>query len=567
MRATLCILLLVVLGAAAQPQSFRYRSTGGMILDDIDLWMSSALGMGLMPDRLLEVEGSRIYTGMSNLMDGQDTALDEDSSDEGGFLIGGSTDLLAPNAALGGYGEFYDHRSFEKLEIPGPTGDPLVSGEGMVEGTWSEYTDTNGDGAYDTRHTVYRAEEGWTDSTITGFTLAGAWTPDNATQIGLGLGFFKSAVEERPSELNYSQTVSDSNLVEGLQTFALAEESQGAENRDGSGMGGALSGSFNLADDLTGGAMFTFISHSVSLETDLSATGSWDSLPSEPEVYDQMTASRSWSYAADASGATFGGGLELRWMPDSIWRLDVVGGYRTMSIDGTSDDYGLDYDTLYQESFGSLVETTQITGLSQGTVEITDEESRARAGVRISASPTERLDLALGGFFSMTTTTDEQLIATSNQSVESYDDGDQEIADPDDYTSTTTWSSTERQRTTLETTGIHLPSGVEFQVLPRVRARLGASPGFIWETEKVSNTLLSASPMQTQVVYGDGSEQEFTEDPWITSDGTLATTEDSRTEIPFHYGLGFQAAENLTVDLMGISDTVDRWRVSATLLF
>ncbi len=567
MRISLCVLLVAALGAVAQPQSFRYRSTGGLILDDLDLWMSSVLGMGIMPDRLLEVEGSRVYTGLSNLLDGEDTALDEDSTGETGFLIGGSTDLVSPSAAMGGYGEFYDQRIFETIEIPGPGPDPLVTGDGVAEGTWSEYADTDGDGAYDSRHTVYRREEGWTDSTRTGFTLAGGWTPDGETQVGLGLGYFSDKVVDTPSQLNYSQQVSDSNLVEGMETFTLSEDSEGSETIEGGGFGGALSGSFRMAEDITGGAMFTFITHSASLESSMSASGSWDSLPAEPDVYDQLTASQSWNYGADLSGNTFGGGAEIRWDLDEIWKMDLVGGYRTMSLDGTSDDYSMSTDSLYQESFGSLLRTTQIDGNSTGSVEVDNSETTARGGVRLSASPTDRLDLALGGFFSSHTSSDENIVSSSTEIVETYDDGDQEADDPDDYTATSTMSTTEMQKTTLESTGIHFPAGLEFAVLPRLRARLGASPGFVWETETESSSLLSASPVSTHIVYGDGTEQEFTEDPWITSDGTLVTTEDSRTEIPFHYGLGFRAAENLTVDLMGISDRVNQWRVSATLLF
>ena len=567
MRLTLCVILVASLVAVAQPQSFRHRSTEGLILDDLDLWAGSVLGMGLMPDRLLEVEGSRVYTGLSNLSDGEDTALDDDSTGEAGFLIGGSTDLLAEDMALGGYGEFYDRRMLESIEIPGPGEEPLVRGDGKAEGTWSEYADTDGDGAYDTRHTVYRSEEGWTDSTTTGFTMAGGWTPDGETQIGLGVGYFSDKVEDTPSSLNYAHSATDSNLVDGIETYTMNEQSTGGEVRDGGGFGGALSGSFIMADDITGGAMFTFISHSVSLENTLSATGSWDSLPSEAGVYDQMTASSSWSYGADLSGSTFGGGAEVRWDLDDVWKLDLVGGYMTMSLDGSSDDYSTSTDSLYQESVGSLLQTTTVNGSSTGSVELTDSETSARGGVRVSAAPTDRLDLALGAFFNSHTTSDENVISSSTQSVLTYDDGDQEASDPDDYTATSSWSSSQMEKTTLETKGIHFPAGLEFQVLPRVRARLGASPGFVWETETASTSLLSASPMTTHIVYGDGTEQEFTEDPWTTSDGTLVTTEDSRTEIPFNYGVGFRAAENLTVDLMGISDQMSEWRVSATLLF
>ena len=62
-KLTAAVLVLTAL-AAAQTQTFRSMSTEGMILDDLDTWRSGILGLQALPDRLLKVEGIRIYSGL-----------------------------------------------------------------------------------------------------------------------------------------------------------------------------------------------------------------------------------------------------------------------------------------------------------------------------------------------------------------------------------------------------------------------------------------------------------------------------------------------------------------------
>ncbi|MBD3369798.1 hypothetical protein GF402_05475 [Candidatus Fermentibacteria bacterium] len=563
---TLTAFLLILAGLSlAQPESFRSMSTGGMILDDIDMWMRSVLGLVPMPDRLLEVEGHRVYTGLANLSNGDDTALDEDSTGEGGFLVGGSADLGAA-AALGGFGDFFDHRIFEEISIPGPGG-TLVSGEGEVEGSWSEYVDEDGDGVYDTRHTEYQHVRGWSDSTSKEFNLLGGWAPNEGVNLGLGVGYFTNETEAIPSDLNVKETVSDSNLVSGIPTYLMSSESEGSESRSGNGIGVALSGRGGLSPDMTGGAVFMFVTHSVDQSTTTSASGSEDDLPSQPDVFDDLTWQSSSDYTIDMGGNTFGGGAELSYDVSPDWTLDVVGGYLTTSIDGSSDDYGVSADSTYRLTQGSLTEVTDIVHDGPGSLDAEYKESSFRAGLRLSSSPVERLTVAMGAFFESEDNSNTQLAYTSNTIVETFDDGDSEFADPDDYTATTTWSQTEELKTTTELQSIRLPVGLEFGVLPRVAARLGARPGFVWETETETESLISASPMRTHTVYGDGSESESSQSPWETYDGTAVTTEDSRTEIPLYYGIGIAPSDFLQIDLMGVSEDPTEWRVSATLKF
>ncbi len=100
-----------------------------------------------------------------------------------------------------------------------------------------------------------------------------------------------------------------------------------------------------------------------------------------------------------------------------------------------------------------------------------------------------------------------------------------------------------------------------------MHARLGASPGFVWESETETTSLIEASPIVNHIVYGDGTEQQFVESPFETIDGTLVETDDNYTEIPYSYGVGYTPNDYIQIDLMGLGDSLNQWRLSATLSF
>ncbi|MBD3277950.1 MAG: hypothetical protein GF388_06605, partial [Candidatus Aegiribacteria sp.] len=118
------ILLLMVISCTilAQPETFRSMSTSGLILDDLDWWHSGMLHMQPVPDRLVDVRGVRVYSGLSNLATGTDLIFDESDTTRGGFLLGGS---YSPEMAVFGVGlltEFMDDRFYEEISLSGPGG-------------------------------------------------------------------------------------------------------------------------------------------------------------------------------------------------------------------------------------------------------------------------------------------------------------------------------------------------------------------------------------------------------------------------------------------------------------
>lgn len=564
----LAFLAIVVTGITfAQPQSFRSMSTGGMILDDLDLWFSGMLFTQPVPDRLLDLYGIRIYTGLSNLSTGTDMIFEETDSTKGGFLLGGSWSPIGKSYGLGILTEFMNDRILEDLSLPGPGGMTFVSGQGEVEGTWSEFNDSDGDGTLDTRHTVYRKETGRSDSTSTSAGVYGAWAPNESLKLGLGVSTIQTESEINSGDLNYSTTVSDSNIVDGIETYFMDIDASGTEKDTMNGMRISASGRGPMTDKLEIGGMFQFSSLSSDISSEIEETGIEDFLPDESDIHDILVWSISEDYTISTSGNRFGGGLDMGFQIDEDWKLEFAGAYYTMSLDGTSGDFSNISDSTYTVTIGPFIETTNVSLTGSGDVSKDISDNVITAGLKISANPAKALIISIGTLFSIHDNENTMQYASSNTEIETYSDGDGELADPDDYVSTSTWSQTEETKTTSSTTRISIPVGLEFGVLPKVSVRLGASPGFVWENDVETTDLIAASPMTTHTVYGDGTERTVVEDPWYTTDGIRIESDDSYTEIPFTYGVGYSPSGFVQIDLMGLGSSLDQWRLSATLSF
>ena len=562
-------LLVIVISAVtfAQPQTFRSMSTSGLILDDLDRWFSGMLFTQPVPDRLLEVEGIRVYTGLANLSTGTDLVFDETSDTRGSFLLGGSYVPLEASFGLGILTEFMNERFFDEITLFGAGSLPYISGEGTVEGTWSEYIDTNGDGTLDSRHTVHETAEARTDSSQTSAGVYGAYEVNETLGVGLGVSYSTFSTEVLDEDDNRTIAIADSNLVTGAETYTLDSSGDGLAKDDRSSIEVALSATSAVTEMMDIGGMFLFasLSSDISYETDLSGTE--DYLPGQSGVYDIATWSGSENYSVSPGGSRFGGGLNMDLRLDENWTLQTSGGYYTASLSGSSDQYSIRMDSSYFVSIASLIDSTIIDMNGSGGTDIDITDDLFAFGAKLTLDPSQRFTISMGMGFSMHDIGNTVHNRSSNTLVETYSDGDDVFADPDDYVSTTTWSQTDETITTESITRIAIPVGLEFEVLPKVFARLGASPGFVWESETETTSLIEASPLVTHIVYGDGTEQQFVESPFETINGTLVETDDNYTEIPYSYGVGYTPNDYIQIDLMGLGDSLNQWRLSATLSF
>ncbi|NOQ23073.1 MAG: hypothetical protein GQ565_10565 [Candidatus Aegiribacteria sp.] len=562
-------LLVMVISAItfAQPQTFRSMSTSGLILDDLDRWFSGMLFTQPVPDRLLEVEGIRVYTGLSNLSAGTDLIFDETADTRGSFLLGGSYVPLESSFGLGILTEFMNERFFEDISLNGPGGTPYITGQGIVEGTWSEFVDTNADGTLDSRHTVHESAEARTDSSMTSGGLYGAFEMNETLSVGLGVSYTTISTEGLDEDDNRSIAIADSNLVTGVETYTLNSIGTGLLKNDVTALGISLSGTIAVTDvmDIAGMFLFTSISSDMAFEAELSGTE--DFLPGQSGVYDYVTWSESENYSVSPGGSRFGGGLNMTYRLDENWNLEGSGGYYTTSLSGSSDQFSISMDSSDIVSIGALIDSTIIDMNGSGNTDIDISDDLLAIGAKLTLDPSEGFIISIGTGYFMYDLSNTVQNESSNTLIETYSDGDAQFADPDDYVSTTTWSQTDETITTEHITRISIPVGLEFEVLPKVQARLGATPSFVWEKKTETTSLIEASPLVSHIVYGDGSEAQFIESPFETVDGTLIETDDNYTEIPYSYGVGYTPNDYIQIDLMGLGNSLNKWRLSATLSF
>lgn len=567
MRMLIPAVLAAAMAATAQPVSFRAMSTGNMLLDDIDVWASGMLFTQPVPDRLMEVEGVRVYTGLANLATGEDMIFGEADSVRGGFLVGGSWTPVGSSFGVGLLGGLDDDRDLESLSIMGPGDSLLVSGSGEVEGAYSEFTDTNGDGVLDTRRTAHLRESGWRDTTETQVGAFGAYAPSETMRFGLGLTLYRLSTEHRDSDMNFGQSFSDSNLTTGEPTLQEDLTAEGSDKEERNGISIFLSGGGDVSETFELRGMFTFSPVSSEMTHYLSESGTRDLLPGDEDAFDISSWNRSVSYTVSPSGNRFGGGAHAAIELEEGWDLELGASFYSLSLSGSSSDYTMNMDSTYLLTVGSLVDSTVVDGGSTGNTDLDVSESMTAALAKLVASPIQRFKVSIGLGMWMSDHTGTMVFSNDMTSVVTHSDGDDEMNDPDDYVSTTTWSQSEQGKTTESTTRVALPVGVEFEILPYLFGRLGASPALVWEETVETMTLLSATPMVTTTVYGDGTEDQSVQDPWTTYDGTRTATDESYTEIPLSYGVGFIPNKHLKIDLMGLGSDFSEWRLSATLAF
>lgn len=143
-------------------------------------------------------------------------------------------------------------------------------------------------------------------------------------------------------------------------------------------------------------------------------------------------------------------------------------------------------------------------------------------------------------------------LAVTRHRVETFNDGDAQVSDPDDYTQTTTYGYGDvRTKLTADADRIRLPAGFTWDVTPKWQFRAGAvhtieNLSILAETEEMGPNTES---VLTQ--YGDNTSTTVnnTVNPQTVGsevDGAPSNSLTSGTD--FMYGIGFHPIKNLTVD-------------------
>lgn len=555
--------VVVSLGAYTNT-SFRNASTARLLGDDYDLWM----GPFPMPDpaRLCLIDGARLYTNLSNLVDKNEEQFSGSTNNY--FLIGGSTQPLFGIGHMGVVMDRFNDKEAWDTGLFDRFGNPLY-GHGNV--VYDSLFDDDNNGSYDRRTEVEETRETWIDEGNKDLVfalgrdmngaLAGVFyrmNVMNSEELGLDGGM----------PINYTLDSTDINLISGDTTYTESRTGAGSTTND---MTEHLFGASYwkyLAEANAFGLHFGYGTFSGELNDVVEETENWDGSPDDNSITDTYSMTDASTENVPYDGNRMIGWLSYihQWNEITKLRFDAI--YDNSSFEIKS---GAIREDTYSDNRVAADNHTSSTNGSE-TTDITGDGSSQDITVKgkVIYNLTDNVNFAFCVAFMSDKMDSMRNEATDASSVFTYDDGDNEPNDPDDYTSTTTYSATVETKTTEGTNTIAFPVCVEFNVAKPLVFRMGAIHS-ISLTERTTNVrLIDASPGLVHTVYGDGTvDDQFIENQALQEIGSSEDVTESSSNTSYTYGLGYTVSKNLQIDLMGFSDLTElsNWKVSATMKF
>ncbi len=547
MKYALTLALLFALSFGMVTQSFRAQSTAGLWADDYDLLFD--------PARITEIQGSRLWTNLSNFMTSYEDVFDNGSVPF--ILIGGTSKLGNIYPAL-----MYDRSNFKNAL---PTGLDDVNGDeiyGDADVTTIDWIDSDGNGTYDQRIVTERTASAYYYDVENDMFVAVAKVFGNKR---IGLGFMHNEYKNTSTDPdnNFTFDTTDYDMVSGLTTF---------EAHAGFGGDNIYSGSSN---EITFSAWLDKEQTRFGLQADfaLLKMKGYGLILGDTAVHTDPADTTVFHTAVNVLDSTD--------IPQSGMDINVLlkchhnynenaQGRFYLGIGMASWDYGDGAMSYYRngrlDAFTTFLwDTTNVwtrhTG-SYGSKEIS-------LGTRQLFTVSERLKFGIGLFFSTGSWSDSTVAMDTTLAVEIYDDNDGISFDPDDYVQTSWSSESWMTRRTGATHELSIPVGLEFTLANPVVFRLGAEHTYTIDDYTVVEQQIAYEPMRVRTVDGTGAVTEIMIDPGPAPIGSDETVYEKTPMTNYYYGIGWKATDNLQIDLMGFAKLTDltNWKLSATLKF
>lgn len=550
---------------ALETSSFRNRSTAGLLDDDLDKWTSTASGLFRDPAGLTGLEGYRIYTNLSNLVSHDEQFLDENQKSNY-FLLGSSV----PLNNLGHIGVMVNLHSIQQPLDTGmeySDGEPIL-GEG--ESSESEFYDLDYNGSYDEKETLEKTVKSFEKSQNINALLS--WGKNFSTfKLGFYYEYYLDEMQTRPftDPLNtlgntFSLEHSTVNLFNDQVTSKSQMSGSGSvlSRIDAHSLGFSFWKNTTQYDFGLFGALHYY---SVSDRSIAQQSLLIDTSPGSEEI-DVERGYQKFNALFPYSGIGFDLGVAAtkNWSENLL--TDVNLGYKHRSED-LSDNAGISYQLLEktETTLGDNLRTSEINNQDNSdlsgpfTDHLIDFYSRSIARLN------DRVIFAMGFGIGLYKSDQKTSVESKSENQESYNDGDQQPEDHDDYTKTTSTSQNYRWDSSMAFLECRLPVGVEFHVTDKLVFRLGAEYQYSDIGFTNSRNTLHASPLFQSTEYGDGLVNDHLMKDSFYLDNGLREYNDARmSRTQYFYSAGYEISENLQIDLMGFSQltNLDAWLLS-----
>lgn len=545
MRYALIIAIMLSLSSGLVYESFRYQSTAGLFEDDYDLLFD--------PARICEIEGSRVWTSLSNFVTGNENLFSNGSVPY--ILVGGATN----------FGKFYpgfvyDH-SVDRVALQTGLNDPYgnpIYGDGKLQ--IIDWNDTDNNGTYDQKIIQTETRSAYEQIKDNNMFLGFGYKLDN---LRLGLGYLrvcnKNIFTDPLNNFTYEYTREDFDTLTLINRarFSGDENYDYGENdllfsawRDmdklhiGLLAGFGLIGYGNKANIIGDSAIYTRPADTTTFYTHANILDSLNQKESGNIITLNLRAF--YNYNENAQGRFYLG-------------------FFTQSLNFGDDAVGYYYKTRENIMTTFTWDTTNTITYYDGSSNIKGIQLGTKQLFKVS----DRLKFGFGVILETSSLFDSTLAKDTTVSRTVYDDNDGITFDPDDYV-TTIWSSeTWMTKITGKSIGIAIPVGVEFNLFPQFAMRLGAQHTYTIDDYTTVTELVQYEPQRTRTVDGTGVVTEDLIDPNPAPIGSDETQKMNTPQTDYYYGIGWKVTDNLQIDIMGFSELtkLDNWRISATLKF
>lgn len=547
MKYAITIALMLSLSFGLITESFRYQSTARLWEDDYDLLFD--------PARIPEIEGSRLWTSLSNFVTGSEELFSNGSVPY--FLIGGTKN----------FGKYYPGVVFDMSSdkdalytgLDDPDGNPIY-GEGQVnEVNWGN-PDTLGN--YQNKTVETQIVQAFDASSNKDFYI-GVGTDLNSLRVGLG--FMRNTS-------NSTFTDPDNNFTYNFIAIDLTTPDDTLTRQDTINCAGdniyssteneiILSGWLDK-EKLALGMDVRYAMLSWKDEAIIISDSAYYDHPGEPDE-DYTQAARIDSSMMPESGSRISLTLKAFYDYNDYAQGRYYVGFFTQSTNYSDDAMAYFWEGKEDIYDDYTYDTTNTWTYNDGG----HSSLGFRVGTKQLFEVSDRFKLAFGFFWSRTSYDDSTSARDTSVTCQVYDDTTT-LDTLFDYTYTTweseTWSTIREGNENTFT----FPVGVEFNLTETFVFRLGANHSITKQNITTTHVLDEWEPLITRTETYFGTTYTY-EDPGAMPDNTEEIEIETIPATNYYYGVGWRVTENFQLDLMGFNDLTDmaQWRLSATLHF
>ena len=532
----------------AQSSSFRNLALGKIIDDDLDLVKD--------PIELKFVEGSRLYTNLSNLVSTNEEIIANNSNDT--FLIGYSTkNPFIESFWNSVFIEFQKTKIANPIQIDSDLDGAIDNfGNGLLITEFTGYYDITGDDIYDIIRQISQERSDYDEVNQVEFALNNTFDAGNFI---LGAKFHYSSYSS-DEDITYDMNYIYHDIVEDFDDYT--------ENQLDDSSDHFLNSSFDLQTsilfpDIRGYEIrgdFIFMHQNYSFDMQANDYYREDFFDANiPDIEDFNITEDASKNITDQPGNSFALGTSMRKTivkavqrkNDGYWK---IGGGITL---GSYDYSDLDETTLtYTEKYFDGVGTGAMDYLQTDTENALINDDGTQNTTQFSLMGKLNYPFNEKVYFGLGLNYNYQILKRETDFEESIENiYEFEILDEEstvaDYITTETYSITADRTFEQNTSEFYVPVGIEYKFTNNNKwdLRFGSVFRSICTTVNDAKEIKDASPITTETVYGDGSVDINIDDN--TYDSTSEQTINTNSSTNYYYGLGFRPTDNLQIDLLG----------------